>query len=77
VTVLAPGDEAAAPPGSMPAVACEDITYTFGTHTAVDHLNLRIDQGQTFGLLGPNGAGKTNLGLWQFSGMSARAAGWR
>jgi len=59
VTVLAPGDEAAAPPGSMPAVACEDITYTFGTHTAVDHLNLRIDQGETFGLLGPNGAGKT------------------
>ena len=59
MTVLAPGDEAAAPPGSMPAVACEDITYTFGTHTAVDHLNLRIDQGETFGLLGPNGAGKT------------------
>ncbi len=59
MTVLAPGDEAAAPPGSVPAVACEDITYTFGTHTAVDHLDLRIDQGETFGLLGPNGAGKT------------------
>jgi ABC-2 type transport system ATP-binding protein len=59
VTVLAPGDEATAPPGRMPAVACEDITYTFGTHTAVDHLDLRIEPGETFGLLGPNGAGKT------------------
>jgi ABC-2 type transport system ATP-binding protein len=43
----------------MAAVACEEITYTFGTHTAVDHLNLRIEPGETFGLLGPNGAGKT------------------
>jgi branched-chain amino acid transport system ATP-binding protein len=43
----------------MAAVACEEITYSFGTHTAVDHLNLRIEPGETFGLLGPNGAGKT------------------
>jgi len=41
------------------AVACEQITYTFGTHTAVDQLDLRIEPGETFGLLGPNGAGKT------------------
>jgi ABC-2 type transport system ATP-binding protein len=58
VTVLAPGG-AAAPPGEVPAVACEELTYAFGTHTAVDHLNLRIEPGETFGLLGPNGAGKT------------------
>jgi ABC-2 type transport system ATP-binding protein len=43
----------------MAAVSCEEITYTFGTHTAVDHLDLRIEPGETFGLLGPNGAGKT------------------
>ena len=44
---------------SPPAVECDQITYTFGTHTAVDQLDLRIEPGETFGLLGPNGAGKT------------------
>jgi ABC-2 type transport system ATP-binding protein len=58
VTVLAPGGTAA-PPGGVAAVACEELTYAFGIHTAVDHLNLRIEPGETFGLLGPNGAGKT------------------
>ena len=59
MTVLAPGGGAAAPPGSLAAVACDQITYTFGSHTAVDHVDLRIEPGETFGLLGPNGAGKT------------------
>ena len=59
MTVLAPGGGAAAPPGRLPAVECDEITYTFGTHTAVDQLDLRIEPGETFGLLGPNGAGKT------------------
>jgi ABC-2 type transport system ATP-binding protein len=59
VTVLAPGAGAPAPPGRLAAVACDQITYTFGSHTAVDHVDLRIEPGETFGLLGPNGAGKT------------------
>ena len=59
MTVLAPGGGAAAPPGSLAAVDCDQITYTFGSHTAVDQLDLRIEPGETFGLLGPNGAGKT------------------
>jgi ABC-2 type transport system ATP-binding protein len=59
VTVLAPGGGAAAPPGRLPAVECDQITYTFGSHTAVDQIDLRIEPGETFGLLGPNGAGKT------------------
>jgi ABC-2 type transport system ATP-binding protein len=41
------------------AVLCEGLTYRFGDHTAVDHVDLRIEPGQMFGLLGPNGAGKT------------------
>jgi ABC-2 type transport system ATP-binding protein len=41
------------------AVVCSGVTYRFGTHTAVDHVDLRIERGETFGLLGPNGAGKT------------------
>jgi ABC-2 type transport system ATP-binding protein len=59
VTVLAPGGGAVAPPGGLAAVACNQITYTFGSHTAVDRVDLRIEPGETFGLLGPNGAGKT------------------
>jgi len=41
------------------AVRCADLTYSFDTHTAVDHVNLAIAHGEMFGLLGPNGAGKT------------------
>jgi ABC-2 type transport system ATP-binding protein len=41
------------------AVVCSGLTYRFGEFTAVDHVDLRIEQGETFGLLGPNGAGKT------------------
>jgi ABC-2 type transport system ATP-binding protein len=63
--VTAPHETAAAAvltPGSEPhrsAVVCSGLTYRFGPHTAVDHVDLRIEQGETFGLLGPNGAGKT------------------
>ncbi|MGO9782529.1 MAG: ABC transporter ATP-binding protein [Streptosporangiaceae bacterium] len=59
MTVLARGGGAAATAAGLPAVACEEITYSFGPHTAVDHVDLRIEPGETFGLLGPNGAGKT------------------
>jgi ABC-2 type transport system ATP-binding protein len=41
------------------AVRCADLTYRFGTRTAVDHVDLSISPGEMFGLLGPNGAGKT------------------
>jgi ABC-2 type transport system ATP-binding protein len=46
-------------PGPLSAVLCSGLTYSFGAHTAVDHVDLRIEPGETFGLLGPNGAGKT------------------
>ncbi len=35
------------------------LTRRFGEITAVDSLDLRIDDGRVFGFLGPNGAGKT------------------
>ena len=41
------------------AVECEELTYRFGSHTAVDRVSLQVRAGETFGLLGPNGAGKT------------------
>jgi ABC-2 type transport system ATP-binding protein len=36
-----------------------DLTRKFGDFTAVDKLNISIEQGEIFALLGPNGAGKT------------------
>jgi len=43
----------------QPAVETRDLVKKFGAFTAVDHLNLRIQRGETYGLLGPNGSGKT------------------
>lgn len=38
-----------------------NLTKKFGDLTAVDDVNLAIQEGEIFGLLGPNGAGKTTL----------------
>ncbi|KAG1651998.1 ATP-binding cassette sub-family A member 3 [Nymphon striatum] len=37
-----------------------DLTKTYGSLVAVDHLSLGITKGECFGLLGMNGAGKTS-----------------
>jgi len=42
-----------------PIIRIENLTKKFGDFTAVDHLNLEIEEGEILGLLGPNGAGKT------------------
>jgi len=42
-----------------PIIQMHNLTKKFGKLTAVDHLNLSIEEGEIFGLLGPNGAGKT------------------
>jgi len=41
------------------AIETEGLTRRFGSLLAVDHLALRVNEGEVFGLLGPNGAGKT------------------
>jgi ABC-2 type transport system ATP-binding protein len=41
------------------AIETNDLTKRFGSLTAVNGINLRINEGEIFGLLGPNGAGKT------------------
>jgi ABC-2 type transport system ATP-binding protein len=43
------------------AIDVRDITKTFGTFTAVDHISFAVEPGEIFGLLGPNGAGKSTL----------------
>ncbi|MEM0096575.1 MAG: ATP-binding cassette domain-containing protein [Candidatus Bathyarchaeia archaeon] len=42
-----------------PIIRTENLTKRFGNFTAVDHLNLEVNEGEILGLLGPNGAGKT------------------
>lgn len=43
----------------MIAIRTHGLTKRFGKLTAVDHLDLTIEQGTLYGLIGPNGAGKT------------------
>ncbi len=40
-------------------IKTENLTKKFNTTTAVEELNLEVDEGEVFGFLGPNGAGKT------------------
>ncbi|MBI4535894.1 MAG: ABC transporter ATP-binding protein [Ignavibacteriae bacterium] len=40
-------------------IELQNVVKKFGSFTAVDNLNLKIQAGQFFGFLGPNGAGKT------------------
>lgn len=44
-------------------IETKDLVKTFagGKTTAVDHLSLTIEKGQTVGLIGADGAGKTTL----------------
>ncbi len=40
-------------------IETNQLTKKFGSFTAVDNLNITVEDGEIFGLLGPNGAGKT------------------
>lgn len=41
------------------AVETDNLVKTFDTFVAVDHVSLRVSNGEIFGFLGPNGAGKS------------------
>ncbi|HNY39289.1 MAG TPA: ABC transporter ATP-binding protein [Bryobacteraceae bacterium] len=43
----------------MPAIEAVALTKSFDSLTAVDQLNLTVEEGEIFGLVGPDGAGKT------------------
>lgn len=44
---------------SQPVVMIENLVKRYKEVLALDHLNLKIEEGEIFGLLGPNGSGKT------------------
>lgn len=44
-----------------PVIVTRDLTRKFGTFTAVDHVDLEIEEGAIFGFLGPNGSGKSTV----------------
>lgn len=46
-------------PSSDSLVRFENVTKSFGSFRALDHVTLEIRKGDIVGLLGPNGAGKT------------------
>ncbi len=43
----------------MSLIEIQNVSKKFGSFTAVDNLNLKVEAGEFFGFLGPNGAGKT------------------
>ena len=43
----------------MNALELENVTKTFGLHTAVNSLDLVVPEGCVYGFIGPNGSGKT------------------
>jgi lipooligosaccharide transport system ATP-binding protein len=45
----------------IPAVRVQGLSKRYGTHAAVDGIDLTVEPGGCFGFLGPNGAGKTTL----------------
>jgi len=56
-----------------PIVRARNLTKTYGTTHALDHVSFDIEAGRIVGLIGPNGAGKTTalkaiLGLVDFDG---------
>lgn len=45
----------------MNVLECRNLTKNYGSHTALDSINLNLESGRIVGLLGPNGSGKTTL----------------
>lgn len=55
---ISPREEPSSPP-PVPAVQTVELTRSYGTMTALDHLNLTVNRADLFGFIGSNGAGKT------------------
>ena len=40
-------------------IAFKSVTKTYGSHVAIQNMDLTVETGEIFGFLGPNGACKT------------------
>jgi ABC-2 type transport system ATP-binding protein len=47
--------------GRGSALRFDDVTFSYGSHVALDGLGLEVARGETLALLGPNGAGKSTM----------------
>lgn len=61
-------------------IEVQDLTKTYGSVTAVDHVSFTVNKGEILGFLGPNGAGKTTTmriltGYMPATSGTARVAG--
>jgi ABC-2 type transport system ATP-binding protein len=45
---------------TQPVIDTDSLTKTYGETTAVNGLELTVEQGAVYGFLGPNGAGMPN-----------------
>ncbi|MGH9078923.1 MAG: ATP-binding cassette domain-containing protein [Acidimicrobiales bacterium] len=54
-------DEYGTPTNSNLAITTRALVRHFGANTAVDGLDLAIQEGEIYGFLGPNGAGKSSV----------------
>ncbi len=43
----------------MSIINVSNLVKRYGNYIALDHFNLKVEEGEIFGLLGPNGSGKT------------------
>ncbi len=45
----------------METLVCNELSKAYGSVRALDHVDLKLEEGKIVGLLGPNGSGKTTL----------------
>ena len=60
---------------SGPIIETEGLTKKYGHFTAVDSLDLRLEEGEVFGFLGPNGSGKSTT-ILMILGLTEPTEGW-
>src|SRR5438067_13779610 len=60
--------------GERGAIATVALTKCYGSLTALDHLDLRLEKGDVFGFIGPNGAGKSTT-MKILAGLLRRTSG--